>query len=300
MIKTLREQTGAGMLECKKALEEAAGDAKRAVAILREKGAAKAIKRAERAMKQGRIQAVLSHDSRRAAMVEVNSETDFVARNEQFRAMHDVICATALETGCGSLQDLLAAKPVAAADQAATVQELVTNLIGVIGENMGVGRCVCFAVPDGAAGLVHSYIHSPDGQTTRVGVMVQLECENENAANAPATGELAHNLCLQVAFSNPVGIDKGSIPAETLSQEREIYRNAALKEGKPEKVVDKIVEGRLRNYYKENCLAEQPWIKDPEKTVAGLIVEAAKAAGGAIRVTQFARFQLGEESAEKA
>lgn len=292
MVKTLREQTDAGMMECKKALQEADGDMKRAAAILREKGAAKAVKRASRATKEGRIQALVSPDNRKGALVEVNIETDFAARNDKFVKMVDVVCETAL-AGCAKDADcLLAMKPAGAEE--ATVQEMVTNLIGVIGENMGVTRSQALEVPTGKAGMVRAYIHPPG----KVGVLVQLDCENDAVAKVPAVAELAHNLCLQIAFSNPAGIDSSSIPEALINQEREVYRNTALKEGKPANIIDKIVEGRLKGYFKESCLIEQNYVKEEEKTVSQLVAETAKAAGGKIEIVAFVRYQLGETASD--
>ena len=292
-VKSLRDRTGVGMMECKKALAESEGDMKRAVALLREKGAAKAVKRAGRATKEGLIRAKASGDGRKAAMVEVNIETDFAARNEKFVELAETVCDTALACECAGKDALLQAAP--AGGGAATVEALVTEVQTVIGENMGITRCVSAAVPEGQAGLIQTYIHPPG----KVGVLVRLGCENDEAAGAEATVELAHNLCLQIAFSNPVSIDSSSIPAEVIEAEKDVYRNTALKEGKPEKIIDRIVEGRLRGFFKESCLVEQPYVKEEKQSVAALIAETAKAAGGQIEIAQFERYQLGD-SAEEA
>lgn len=293
MVKDLREQTGAGMMECKKALEETGGDVKKAVALLREKGTAKAVKRAGRSTKEGTIKAIVAADNRTGALVEVNIETDFAARSERFVKMADTIIATALKGRCANLEALLAAKP-AGDEEAENVQTLITNNLAVIGENMGVNRCDYFEIPEGKFGSIRTYIHPPG----KVGVMVQVETDSDATAKAPAVQDLAHNVCLQIAFSAPAGIDKDSIPEDLVKQECEIYRNAAIKEGKPEKILDKIVEGRLKSFYKERCLVEQNFVKDEEKTVGSLVAEVAKSVGGEIRIARFARFQLGEEAAE--
>lgn len=288
MVKTLREQTSVGMMDCKSALVEAKGDIKRAGELLREKGAAKAVKRAARAKTEGLIRALVSDDACSGSIVEVNTETDFSARNERFGALVDTVNSTALAAMSSSVEELVAAKPVGA--DAGTVQDLIVDLIAVVGENMGVGRCASLQVPNGEAGLIHAYIHPPG----KVGVMIRLACDTAEVASAKQTDEMAHELCLQIAFSAPTGIDQASIPQDVIDSEREVYRNAAIKEGKPEKILDKIVDGRLRSFFKERCLLEQPYVKDDKQTVGALIAETGKAVGGSITVAELVRFQLGE------
>ena len=284
MVKQLREQTGVGMMECKKALAESDGDAKRAVALLREKGAAKVVKRAGRATEQGLVAAATTGDGRVASLVEVGVETDFVARNERFVQLVDAAVAAALAGRIDSVEALLAAT-----SDGDTIQALVTDAIAVIGENMGVQQCRTFAMADGQPGLVQTYIHPPG----KIGVMVELACEADAVAAAPATAELAKDLWLQIAFSNPVGLDRDSVPADAIEAEREIYRNQALKDGKPEKIIDRIVEGRLKAYFKESCLLEQGYVREDKKSVGSLVAETAKTAGGTIEISRFVRFQLG-------
>jgi elongation factor Ts len=286
-VKALRESTGVGMMECKNALQEADGDIKKATALLREKGAAKAVKRADRATSEGLIQAKVSDDLQTTALVEMNIETDFAARNDQFIALTNTICETALASGADTLEALLAAKPVAGDSE--TVKEAIADTQTVIGENMGIGHCVYLAVPDGEAGLVHTYIHPPG----KVGVAIRLACENDAVAANDATKELAHELCLQIAFSNPLSIDSSAIAADVIASEKEIYKNAAIKDGKPEKIIDKIVEGRLKGFFKESCLIEQGYVKEEKQTVQALIEQTAKTAGGKIEVAAFTRYQLG-------
>ncbi len=291
-VKVLREQTGVGMMDCKKALQECDGDIKRAAQLLREKGAAKAIKRAGRATREGRIEARLSDDKRVGALSEVNIETDFAARNDSFVALANTVCDTVLAEKCETLDALLAAKPVGS--DVDNVQTLVQDVQTVIGENMAVGRCACVSVAEGQAGLIHTYIHPPG----KIGVAVSLACETDAVAAAPQTEELAHDLCLQIAFSNPVSIDSSSIDPEVIATEREVYRNAALKQGKPEKILDKIVDGRLKGFFKESCLIEQAFVKEEKKSVSQLIAETAKTVGGSIEIVRFERFQLGVASGD--
>jgi elongation factor Ts len=286
-VKELREKTGVGMMDCKKALQEAEGDLKRATDILRERGIAKAVKRAERATKEGRIQAGIRPDKRVGSIVEVNIETDFAARNEKFGELVNVVCQTALDCKCNSLDDILAAKPANGA--AVNVETLVTDAIGVIGENMSVRHCKTFEIAKEGFGFVHSYIHPPG----KVGVLVELVCENQAVAAHAKTAELAHEICLQAAFSNPVSLDALSISPELIASEREVYRNQTLQEGKPEKMVDKIVDGRIKAFFKEVCLLEQMYVKDDKKSITDLVNESSKAAGGKIEVTRFVRYELG-------
>lgn len=294
MVKELRDKTGVGMMECKKALQEAEGDLERAGTILRERGAIKALKRAERAASEGLIKAASSADKRKAALVEVNIETDFAARSDRFIKMTDIVVQTALERGAENLDALLAAAPVGN-PEAGSVQQLVTNAIGVIGENMAVRRNAFFAVPEGKAGMVGTYIH----HNGKVGVMVQMDCGSDAAAQSDTTAELAKNLCHQIAFSAPLAIDSASLSPEVVAKEREIYRNTAINEGKPEKILDKIVEGKLKSYFKDVCLLEQGFFKEEDKSIGALVIEAAKATGSEIKVARFIRFQLGEENAKQ-
>lgn len=288
LVKTLREQTGVGMMECKKALTETEGDLKKAVALLREHGAAKAVKRAGRTTKEGKIQAKVSPDGRSGALVEVNIETDFAARSERFVPFVEAVCDTVLATGTSDVTALLATKPANGA--AETIQALMTDAQTVIGENMGLTRAASFRIQEGQAGMIRTYIHT----NGKVGVMIELKCDSEKTAQAEATRDLSANLCLQIAFSNPVSLDSSGVPAAVIEAEKSIYRNAAINEGKPEKMLDKIVEGRVKAFFRESCLIEQNYVKDEKKTVTGVVAETAKAVGGAIELVRFVRYQLGE------
>lgn len=287
-VKELREQTGVGMMECKNALVDTDGNLESAVKLLREKGAAKAVKRAGRVTKEGRIQAKRSDDKRTGAMVEVNIETDFAARNNSFIEFVETTCDTLLANPCDDVEKLKEVK-LPEGSKAETVGALVADIQTVIGENMGIGHCVHFQVPEDQAGQICAYIHPPG----KVGVLIELNCENAEVAAAEATAELAHNLCLHIAFSNPAALDSSSISEDIIASEKEVYRNTALKQGKPEKILDKIVEGRLRAYFKDSCLLEQAYIKEEKQSITQLIEATGKTAGGMIAITRFARFQLG-------
>ena len=290
MVKELRETTGVGMMECKNALVESDGDVAQATKLLREKGAAKAVKRASRATSEGIIDARLTDDKRTGSLVEVNIETDFAARNERFIELVKIVADTAIANGSKSAEEVQASKPVGADTD--TIATLVTDAITVIGENMAVGRANTLLVADGKSGLIHAYIHPPG----KVGVLVALECENDAVAAHADTDTLAHDLCLQIAFSNPAGLDSSSIAQSLIDSEKEVYRNMAIKEGKPEKILDKIVEGRIKSFFKDSCLMEQGFVKEEKKSIKDLVAEVAKSVGGSITVTAYERFELGDNA----
>lgn len=265
MVKALREKTLAGMMDCKKALVESGGDEEGAIAYLREKGLAKAAKKAGRATSEGLVGCFVAPDGKSAAIVEVLCETDFVAKNEEFRSF------------AAGLAEKVAALDVtsgAAADLDADMVD-VTGLIAKLGENMGVGRFAKAQVTDGVVGV---YIHS----NGKIGVLVPVE----GTDNADAAKDVA----MQVAAVNPLCVSPEDLPQDVLEKEKEIYRRQTLEEGKPENIVDKIVMGRVSKYYKEACLLEQPFIKDDKKSVKQYLKEAA---GGA-SVKGFFRLALGE------
>ncbi|MFW6303687.1 MAG: translation elongation factor Ts [Candidatus Sumerlaeota bacterium] len=288
MVKTLREQTGVGMMECKKALQEAEGDLERAGNILREKGAAKAVKRAGRATKEGLIQAQLSADKKNGAMVEVNIETDFAARSERFGIMVDMICKAALENQTEDAEALKNAEV-----DGKKIETEMKDAQAAIGENMGINRVATSSVE--ADGLIHTYIHPPG----KVGVMLTLKTESPEVADNQATDDLAHEICLQIAFSNPVSIDTSSIPEDVVNAEKEVYRKTAINEGKPEKIIDKIVEGKMKAFYKEHCLLYQAYVKEEKQSIQELIDQVAREAGGKIEIVKFDRFELGGGEGEE-
>jgi elongation factor Ts len=265
-VKTLRERTGAGMMECKKALVETNGDLDAAAEMMRKAGLAKADKKAGRVAAEGAIVTERSADGRSAVILEVNCETDFVARQAEFQGFAAAIARTALATGAGSLESLLAL-PL---DGGATVEETRRSLIARIGENISVRRVAGLSAPT----LVGSYVHG-----TRIGVLVGLE---------GGDASLAHDLAMHVAASNPQYVTPAEVPAAVLDKEREILSAQAAQEGKPAEIVAKMVEGRVRKYLAEICLVGQPFVKDPEVTVEKLL----KGAGA--RVTGFLRFEVGE------
>ena len=264
MVKELRERSGAGMMECKKALVETGGDIEAAIEHLRKTGAAKAAKKAGRIAAEGAI--VIAVDGGSAVMVEVNSETDFVANDENFSAFTKSVAAAALENSIGDVAALSAAEI-----DGVTIEEMRTSLIAKVGENIGLRRVVHMDVNEG---LTESYLHG-----RRIGVLINITGGN---------AELARDLAMHIAASNPICVSESDVPEGLLLKEREIHLAQAMQSGKPADIVEKMVEGRLKKFIAEISLTGQPFVKDPEKTVAQLLSGA-----GAV-VQSFVRFEVGE------
>lgn len=278
-VKELRERTGAGMMDCKKALTETNGDIDKAIEFLREKGLAAAAKKAGRVAAEGLVKTYITEDNKTAGIVEVNCETDFVAANDQFVSFADKLAKMVTETSSTTVDELLAEKY----EGEKTVKEALTELIATLGENMTVRRFKKVSVEKGA---VQTYIHGGG----RIGVVVELGCETES----PVLAEVAKEVCMQVAAANPLFLSKEDVDNEALEKEKDVYRAQALNEGKPEKIVEKMVMGRIQKYYKEVCLLEQVWVKDGDKTITKFVEEKAKEVGSPITVNSFVRFERGE------
>jgi elongation factor Ts len=281
VVKELREKTGAGMMDCKKALSQADGDMEKAVEILREKGLAAAAKKAGRIAAEGIVETFISEDHKVGAVVEFNCETDFVAANEDFVAVAKNIAKQAATSSATTVEELIEEKYIG--DEALTIKEAVTALIAKLGENMTVRRFEKFAIENG---VIQSYIHGGG----RIGVLVELACENNSAVLL----EVAKDVAMQVAAANPLFLDRNSVDTVALEKEKEIYRVQALNEGKPEKIVDKMVEGRVQKYLKEVCLVDQVWVKNPDLTITKYLQEKSKEVGAPISITKYARFERGE------
>lgn len=279
MVKELRERTGAGMMDCKKALSETAGDIEKAVEVLREKGLAAAAKKAGRVAAEGIIKTYISEDKKNGGIVELNCETDFVAINPDFVEFADKLAKMAASTNAALIEEFVNEK----IDGDKTIAELLTELIAKIGENMNVRRFERFSVENGA---VQSYIHGGG----RIGVIVELGCDTQSEILA----EVARDICMQVAAANPTFLSRESVDNEALEKEKEIYRAQALNEGKPEKIVDKMVIGRIQKYYKEVCLVDQAWVKDGDKSITKYLEEKSKEVGSPIQINKFVRFERGE------
>ncbi len=265
-VKTLRERTGAGMMECKRALVETGGDLDAAAEIMRKTGLAKADKKATRIAAEGTLVAVRSADGRSAMMVEVNCETDFVAREQEFQAFAAAVARAALQASATSP----AAVGTLVLAGGSTVEETRRALIARIGENITVRRLGQLTAPT----RVGSYVHG-----TRIGTLVGVEGGDET---------IARDLAMHVAAASPMYVSPADVPAAIVAKEREILAAQAAAEGKPAAIVDKMVEGRLRKYLGEICLTGQPFVKDPERSV-GQLLQAAGA-----RITGFLRFEVGE------
>jgi len=261
-IKTLREKTGAGMVDCKQALDEAGGDIEKAIEILRKKGIAKAAKRGDREASEGIIAVAVNGANNEGYIVEVNSETDFVARNEQFQGFVKDVLGLIKTKKPGSLDELMNLSM-----ENRTVKEIINNLSGTIGEKLGINRVDIIA-----GQTVAAYSHLGG----RIGVLVALDKAGE--------AELARDMAMQVAAANPKYIKPKEVPAEELDKEKEIYKEQLLKEGKPENIIDKIIEGKIGKYYEEVCLIKQEYIKDDKKHVEDIL--------GDVGVEKFIRYAL--------
>ncbi|MFO7717407.1 MAG: translation elongation factor Ts [Thermodesulfobacteriota bacterium] len=278
MVKELREKTGAGMMDCKKALQEAEGDMNTAQTALREKGLAKAQKKAGRSTSEGVIVFATPDGGMSGALFELKCETDFVARNDQFVSMANSMAQEVAANGT----------------LPANAEEEIKKFVGVIGENIQPGRQEILKV-QAPAGLIGSYIHA----NGKIGVMVELRCTKPEAAQSQAMADLGKNIAMQVAAVTPLSVSPEDLPQENVEQEKAIFLKQAQDEGKPEHIAEKIVEGRIKKFYKEVCLVEQPYIKDDSKTIRDLLQEVGKELGDTITIGSFVRLGLGEDHEEE-
>ncbi len=284
MVKELREATGAGMMECKKALTEAEGDFEKAVDVLRTHGLAKAAKKAGRATNEGRVNvAVCKKDARKGAVVEVNCETDFVALTDKFQDYCDTFTRAVVHGNPANVDELLESEY-----EGEKVGDTLTEAIHIIGENMQISNFKRLEI-DGTGALV-PYIH----MNGRIGVLVGFTFNNEATATDERFLAMGKDVAMQIAATNPVSLDKDSVPADIREHEFEIYKAQAAESGKPENIQEKIATGRMEKFYKENCLVEQEFVKDPDTTVGAYIAKCAKEIGDDIKVVEFARIELGE------
>ena len=268
-VKELREKTGAGMMDCKKVLTETDGDFEKAIELLRERGIAKAAKKSDRIAAEGLVETYISEDGKVGAVVEVNAETDFVAKNDEFKNFVKDVARQVVEKAPASVEELLAQNSITEPDK--TVQEVLTNKIATIGENMSIRRFERFETSN----MLESYIHGEG----KIAVLVEME---------NATPELAKDVCMQIAAAKPEFLDRDSVPQERVDIEMEILKAQAMNEGKPAEIAEKIVLGRIGKFYGEICLVEQEFVKDPDIKV-GKLVESKGA-----KIVRFARFEKGE------
>lgn len=281
-VKELREKTSAGMMDCKRALAESDGDLEAAVDWLRKKGLMAASKKAGRVAAEGLVGVALSGTT--AAMVEVNAETDFVSRNQDFQAFVKTVSEIAL----GSSDSVQALTSAAYPASGRTVADELLHLIATIGENMNVRRVAKLAVEPGILG---SYVHNVQAPGLgKIGVLVALETEG----NAAALDTLAKQIAMHVAATAPQAVSRDDLDPSVIERERNILAEQARASGKPEAVIEKMVEGRLRKFYEEVCLVDQAFVMDQDKTVGEVLDAMAKEAGTAVRIAGFMRFALGE------
>ena len=279
-VKELREKTGCGMMDCKKALTETNGDVEQAIVILREKGLAAVAKKAGRIASEG-IVAITVKDGV-GAMVEVNAETDFVAKNAEFQTF---VSNVAEQVRANNPKDVDALFDQAyIADSSVTVRDALNEKIATIGENMNVRRFARFE------GAVVGYTHGGG----RIGAMVQFKLGDASKADTDEFQAYGKDVAMQVVASTPQYVNRDAVPAEVIEQEKEILKAQALNEGKPEAIVEKMVVGRINKYYKEVCIVDQPFIKDMDKSVADYTKDVAAALGTTIEIIDFVRFEKGE------
>lgn len=277
-VKELREITGCGMMDCKKALTETDGDKEKAIEFLREKGLATAEKKSGRIAADGIVHADVVDGI--GVLLEVNSETDFVAKNADFQKFVSDVAKQIKETSPADVESLLAAKFV---DGDETINDMLVNKIATIGENITVRRFERYE------GVIETYIHGGG----KIGVMVGFSVDAAKADTAEFK-EFAHDIAMQVAAANPQYLDRDSVPAEVVAKETEILTAQAMNEGKPQNIAEKMVAGRINKYFKEICLVDQPFIKDGDLTVTAYAKQISDKIGAEIKIEKFARFEKGE------
>lgn len=279
MVSELRAKTGAGMMDCKKALTEANGDMEEAVSILRKKGLSAAAKKAGRAAAEGMI--VAAGTDSVGVLVEVNAETDFVAKNEAFQKFCEGVASVVLEKNPADLEALLA---MAFPGTGRNVGEEQNHQVATIGENISIRRFTRF---ENNSGVVSTYIHGGG----KIGVMVELASVKKDDDKV---GEAARQLSMHVAAASPQYLNRDGVPAEVVEKEKEIMKVKALNSGKPEKIIDKIIEGQINKFYGEVCLLEQAFVIDPDIQVNKLLANIGKEIGAEVALTKYVRYQLGE------
>ena len=277
-VKELREITGCGMMDCKKALAETDGDMEKAIEFLREKGLATAAKKAGRIASEGIVEVVI--EGKTGVVLEVNAETDFGAKNADFKAFVDGVAKVIIDKAPADVEALLALDY----EDGKTVDAALKEKIATIGENMNIRRFVRYE------GDLIGYVHGGG----RIGVMVKFNVENSAAADTDEFKEYAKNVAMQIAAVNPLYVTSADVPAEVLAKEKEILTAQAINEGKPAAIAEKMVEGRIKKYYKEFCLVDQEYVKDPDLSVSSYTNNVAKSLGTAITIEAFTRLEKGE------
>ena len=282
MVKQLREMTDSPMMECKKALVEADGDIDKAVDVLRKMGVAKAVKRAGRDTNEGTVAAYISENGKKAALLELSCETDFVATNPKFVGFATKLAGVVAENNPADV-DALKALPMAQT----TVADELTEQIHLFGENMKIQRFVARSTENGAFG---SYIHNGG----KIGVIVEFSFTKPETGANEEFKTFAHDVALHVAAVNPISARREDVPAETIEHEMSIYKAQAAESGKPEAIQERIAQGRMEKFYKESVLTEQEFVKNPDVTVGQLASKVSKSLDDTIEVVKFDRFEFGE------
>jgi len=275
-VNDLRQRTGAGMMDCKRALEEANGDIQKAIEILRKKGASVAAKRAEKSANEGLIVTKVSDDKKTGTILELNCETDFVAKSEDFVNLANFVVETVHNSKPKNVEALM---------NDSSVQDKLNEVLGKVGEKIEVSRFDRLEAPDG---LLVDYIH----MGSKLGVMIKFDGVKNGTDEL---SQLGKDMAMQVAAMNPIGIKREDVPKEVIDKEIEIYKELAKKEGKPEQMLEKIAMGRLNKFYQENVLLEQAFIKDNSKTVGDLLKDFNSRHGSSTSLAKFDRFHLGDE-----
>ena len=277
-VNELRQKTGAGMMDCKKALTEANGDFEKAIEILRKKGAAVAAKRAERTANEGIVSTKVSDDHKFGVIVELNCETDFVAKSEDFVKLAKEVLEKTFQLKPNTVEELLSKEP--------QLNVLVTDVMGKVGEKVEIKR---IAKVEALNGFIMDYVHFG----SKLGVL--LTFDNVTSVNDELV-TLSRDIAMQIAAMNPVCVYREEVPKDIIEKEMEIYKELSRKEGKPENILEKIAQGRMNKFYQENCLYEQAFVKDNSKTVKSLIDEFNKKYNTQIKIAHFKRFHLGDEN----
>jgi elongation factor Ts len=288
MVKELREQTGAGVLDCKKALEATDGNFDEAAQYLREKGLVAAAKKASRQANEGLVSVLVDDSGRLGAIVELNCETDFVARTEEFQSLAKVVVKqVAQEADLPDVQALLDQPFID--DQSISIGERLTQLIAKLGENMVVPR---FArLERDGNGLIAGYVHPG----SRIGVLVDVSAAREDVARSDAFGDLVHDLALQVAAAAPEFLSPDDVPEPTVEAERAVYWAQLAEDNKPDDIKERIVTGKLKKWYEQNCLLRQPFVKGDSLTISDLITQKSRELGETLTIERFVRYELGTD-----
>lgn len=272
MINDLRKQTSAGMMDCKKALNETNGDFEAAIKVLREKGAVIQQKRADKESKQGIINVATSADGKTLALSEVNTETDFVAKTDNFKNFALAVTAQVLAKG---------------EDVAESMKEALMTIVSQTGENVKIRRTARMTLS--GTGKVESYIHMGG----KVGVLVEVSCGKAETESNEKFAQLVHDLTLQIAAAAPAYLVPAEVPANLIEAEKDIYRNQLKEEKKPENIMENILKGKINKFFSEICLVDQPFVKEPKMSITDIVKACEKDCGDTIKIKKFVRFQLG-------